>query len=276
MRTRYSILAIICLLLFSGCAKKNLEQSESFHFVFDRSPDAENKLGDRYTAVKHWLVVETPESEVAKVWESTIKLCSSIKCDVLNSSIAGQTVDLPPRGELALRIIPGDLSKLFEHLEKSSTISEHRTESETKTEDVIDVEARQRNMTELRDRLRSLLIKAPASVKELVELERELATVQSSIDSLAMRRKVLANETENIAVHIGFQPSQSIARTGILAPIANAWHSSGLVLSESFGALVTFIFALIPWLIIIIPSTWLIVRILRRRSRKQKPPSKTE
>jgi hypothetical protein len=282
MKVKLFALTTICLLLISGCTKQSFNKSKEDRMTFlalSKPPATGETRGGgggtdkdvkHFIAVKHQFVVETPEAELVKALEATLKFCQTIKCEVLNSNIVGQTSNSAPGGSLSLRIIPNDIDKFFDHLKRSATILEHRTESEDKTTEVIDVEAKLKNMTELRDRLRALLAKAPASVKALVELERELANVQSDIDSLTTTRKVLANETEKIAVLIDFQPQQSITRTGAFAPIANAWHDSGKVLSESFGTLMTFIFALIPWLIILLPLLWLIVRMIRRKSRKQK------
>jgi hypothetical protein len=271
------ILAIVCLLLISGCYKKAIKQvggkDEVLAFLTEPSPPPSS---GRFIAVSHHLVVEIPESDLVKVWESSIKLCQTLKCEVLNSSITGQAANATPEAELSLRVMPDDLDKLFGHIRRTSTIVEHKTESEDKTAQVIDTEAKLKNMTELRDRLRTLLAKAPASVKDLVELEKELANIQSEIDSLTTTRKVLANETEKVSVHISFRPKRTISRTGVFAPVANAWHESGAVLADSLGELITFIFAVLPWLIIIVPTIWIIVRFFRRRSQKRKAASKAE
>jgi hypothetical protein len=232
-------------------------------------PDADKAL-KRFIAISHKVVVETPESDLVNAFESTLKFSKSIKCEVLKSGIVNQTPTSPPRGELSLRIDPGDLDNFFGFLKKSTTIVEHTTESEDKTAEVIDVDAQLKNRIELRDRLRSLLAKSPASVKDLIELERELSDVQSQLDSISTRRKVLANETEKVAVQIDFRAKPSITSTGVFAPIADAFRESGSVLLESIAALITFIFAIIPWLVLIIPAIWIIAKILRKRSQKNK------
>jgi hypothetical protein len=148
---------------------------------------------------------------------------------------------------------------------------EHTTQSADRTAEVVDTEAKLKNLTEFRDRLRVMLAKFPANIKDLVEVERELANVQSEIDSFSMTRKALANETEKVAIQITFRSKPSMTRTGVFAPIASACDESGSVFSESLGSLITFIFAVIPWLVLIIPAIWIIVRFLCRRSRKTKP-----
>ncbi len=274
---------IVFFLLLAGCSKKKAVQIPGIAAISAESPNAENRLVSylspplippnadrRFIAIGHRLVIEVPESKLVEAYESMLNFLKSIKCEVLSSSINNQTPASPPRGELSLRVDPGDLDKLFGFLNKSVVVIEHATESEDKTAEVIDIEAHLKNMTELRDRLRSLLGKSSASVKDLVELESQLAEVQSKIDSIVTRRKVLANETEKIAVQIAFRAKRSMTRSGVFAPIADAWDNSGSVLFESLGVLITFIFAVIPWLILIIPAIWLIIRFFRRRSRRAK------
>jgi hypothetical protein len=233
-------------------------------------PPPPGSTAKRFIAVTHRFEVETPEGELAKAWESVVKSCESLECEVLASSITSKTASSPPKGELSLRIAPGNINKLFDSINKSSTVIEHITESADKTAEVVDTDAKLKNLTEFRDRLRGMLAKSPGTLKEFIEVERELANVQSEIDSLSTMQKTLQNQTQKIAVQITFRSKSSVTRTGALAPIANAWDESGYVIAESLGSLITFIVAVIPWLVLIIPAIWIIVKLLRRRSQKKK------
>jgi len=79
----------------------------------------------------------------------------------------------------------------------------HATESEDKTTAVLDTEARIKNLTGFRDSLRMMMAKSSASVKDLVEIQEQLTEVQSQLDSETAQRKILANETEKVAVDWG-------------------------------------------------------------------------
>jgi hypothetical protein len=226
-------------------------------------------IAGRFIAVTHRFVVEASETELAKAWESVLKSCEHLDCEVLSSSITSKTASSPPKGEISLRIAPGNLDRFFDSLTQMVTVIEHTTESADKTTEVVDTEAKLKNKTEFRDRLRRMLAKSPGSVKEVIEVERELADVQAEIDSLSTIQKSLQNQTQKIAVYIEFMPKRSVSRTGALAPIANAWNQSGSVIAESLGSLIIFIVAIIPWLVLIIPAIWIIAKLLRRRSRKK-------
>ena len=289
MKIRYSIfLAAFCFLLCADCAKKTAGVAEDTEAVAGLASSAEFEtflmapppppppgvLAGRFIAVTHHFVVEASETELAKAWESVLMSCERLDCELLSSSITSKTASSPPKGQISLRIAPKNLDTFLASLNKLVVVIEHTTESADKTAEVVDTEAKLKNKTEFRDRLRGMLTKSPGGVKELIEVERELANVQAEIDSLSTTQKSLQNQTQKIAVHIAFIPKPSLTRTGSLAPIANAWDQSGYVIAESLGSLITFIVAVVPWLVLIIPAIWLIVKLLRRRAPKKALPQK--
>jgi hypothetical protein len=174
---------------------------------------------------------------------------------------------------LSLRVVPDQLNRLMKRIEAVGRIVEHKTESVDETATVIDVEARLKNLTELRDRLRKMLGTAGASVQDIVHVEQELSKTQAELDSLQTRRKVLANETEKVSLSITFRARKSMTETGTFAPVATAWYSLGQVLAESVGALIVFVVMAVPWLVLLIPSLWLWIRLWRKLRGKRAAPA---
>lgn len=213
--------------------------------------------------------METSEADLEKAWESVNESCRSIHCDVMESTINKKTPYSPPSGNLVLRVLPQNLKPLLEHINKVGNIVTQNTESEDKTSTVIAVEAKIKNLTDLRNRLRTMLTTRTGSLKDVVEVERELSRAQSELDSLVASRKALANETEKVAVSIDFRPKPSIAETGAFAPIVSAWHRMGGVFASSIAAVITFIVAVIPWLVLIIPGIWFLPKVFRKLFRRQ-------
>jgi len=219
--------------------------------------------------MRHNVLIETSETELLKAWESVREFCQTIRCEIIASSIRQKTYDSPPSATLSLRVAPEDAEQLFNQLGKVGKILEHKAQSEDKTSTVIDVEAKIKNLTELRDRLRQMLASSSGSLKDVLEVERELSRAQSELDSLQMRRKALANETEKVSVDISFRSRKSVAQTGTFAPIATAWHGAGHVLAESIASAITFVVAIVPWLVLFIPTLWLLIKGVRRLRGKQ-------
>ena len=228
----------------------------------------------RFIAERHKLEIITPEAEIQRSWESVVAFCGTIQCEVVTSSITTRTGDSVPSGTMSLRVAPEDLKKLLAHVQKLGNIAQHTTEREDKTAAVVDTDAKLKNLTNFRDSLRAMLAKPSATVKDVVEIQQQLTEAQSELDSETAQRKILANETEKIAVEIAFRVQKSSGNAGGFAQIWNALRESGSVLGDSTASLITVIVSIIPWLILIVPAVWLLARAWRkvRRNRIASPP----
>jgi hypothetical protein len=175
---------------------------------------------------------------------------------------------------VSLRLAPQDLTKLFAHIQKLGKIAHHTTEREDKTAAVVDTDAKVKNLTAFRDNLRAMLAKPSATVKDLIEIQKQLTETQAQLDSETANRKILANETEKIAVRLSFRVKEPRGSARGLALIWDALRESGSDLAESTAFLITVIVTVIPWLIVIVPGLWLLARIWRRsrRDRTVSPP----
>ena len=145
---------------------------------------------------------------------------------------------------------------------------QHGRDSEDKTNQVVDADARIKNLTELRDRLRVMLTDKSAKFKDLIEVETQLANTQSELDSFTSMRKVLSLETDLVAVNIDFTAAQGITEQGFFAPVARALKDAGHVMMESFGSVITFVMSAIPWLLIGIPLILLVRKFWQKLKAK--------
>jgi hypothetical protein len=231
--------------------------------------------GSRYLAVRQKLVVVAPGAELAKSLEAVIAFCGTIQCEVISSNITSQTGELAAAGSVALRVRPGDVDKLIAFVGKQGKVAQHITETQDKTTNVVDTDARIKNLTEFRDNLRKMLARPAVSVRELVEIQEKLEEVQAELDGEVARRKDLANETEKVAVEIEFRAERTTASASAFKPIGDALRESASVLSESLASLITAVVAIIPWLIVIVPGGWFLVKawrsVRRKRAEKAEP-----
>ena len=219
----------------------------------------------RFIAVRHKLEILASEASLAKGWQSVIDFCATIQCEVVSSSVMARTSESVPTGSIILRVAPQDYAKLFAETEKQGNIIQHTTETEDKTSQVVDLEAKIKNQNTYRDSLRAMLAKPSAKVSDLVEIQEKLTEVQSELDSEAAQRKILANETEKIAVEINFRIEVASRRRSVFAPIGAAFRDSGYNLSESVATLIAFVIAILPWLVALILVIWIIRKLWRRR-----------
>src|SRR5260370_40107592 len=167
--------------------------------------------GSRYLMVRQKLVVVTTGAELAKSLEAVIAFCGTIQCEVTSSNINSQTGELAPSGSVSLRVRPGDVNKLIAFVGKQGKVAQHITETEDKTTNVVDTDARIKNLTEFRDNLRKMLARPAVNVKDLVEIQEKLEEVQAELDGETARRKDLANETGKGAVEIEVRAERTTA-----------------------------------------------------------------
>jgi hypothetical protein len=260
------------LLTASACEKRSMSVPPSSALklmAMDARPQ------QRYIAETHEIEIITPESELQKSWESVVSFCGTIQCEVTSSKIAARTGDSVPSGTISLRVAPQDLAKLLADLQQRGKIAQHTTERQDETAQVVDTDAKVKNLTTFRDNLRAMLTKPSATVKDLVEIQQQLTETQEQLDSETTRRKILANETEKVAVALSFHVEESRRHAGALAQIGDALSDSGSVLAESTASLITVVLAVVPWLVLIVPAIWVLARVWCRwrRKRTTSPPS---
>ncbi len=245
-----------------GAAQGGAEQS----LTEISEPQPSQPVGDstsvkKYIALRHHLQIETPADKMQATFDAAIAHCEALNCQMLSANFNKATPYNPPSASLYVRVSPRNVAIFLSGLAKNGEVMQHGRDSEDKTSQVVDTDARIKNLTELRDRLRIMLTDKSAKFKDIIEVERELANTQSQLDAFNSMRKILSQETDLVAVNIDFTATQGITEQGFFAPVARALKDAGRVMMESFGAVITFIMSAIPWLLIGIPFIWLAGRI---------------
>lgn len=219
-----------------------------------------NNNPKKYIALRYHLQIETAAEKMQASFDAAVKHCEALNCQLLTANFNRETPYSPPSASLSVRVPPRNVSIFLSGLAKNGEVMQHGRDSEDKTNQVIDAEARITNLTNLRDRLRLMLNDKSAKFKDIIDVERELANTQSELDSMTSIRKMLALETDLVAVNIDFTAAQGITEQGFFAPVARALKNAGQVLMESMASVITFVMAAIPWILIGIPVIWLVRR----------------
>jgi len=273
LRKSTALISLGASLMAMGCAKAvNSPSPRTAMMMLASLPDRTQ----RFIAVKHKLEILAPDSEIPRAWESTVNFCGTIQCVVMASSITTKTRDTTASGSMVLRVIPEDLKKLFDHVQKLGNIVQHVTESEDKTAAVVDTDAKIKNLTSFRDSLRAMLARPSVTVKDFVEIQKQLTEVQSELDSETAQRKILANETEKVAVEITFAAERASQHASAFTPIWEALRESGSDMAVSVAWLISAIVTVIPWLVLVVPVCWLLAKLWHKLRRKPSglPPAK--
>lgn len=132
------------------------------------------------------------------------------------------------------------------------------------TEEFIDVEARLKAKFELEKRYLELLSKAN-TVKEMIEIERELSNIREEIESRQGRLKYLNDKVSLSTLNVEFY--KITAETGVTTSYGRKmWNA----LRSGFNALSVFFLGLIniwPFIIIILIAVYFIRKQLRNRKK---------
>jgi hypothetical protein len=238
----------------------------------DRALQARTKVADdtaprRHLALRHELQLRTEADAVEAAYRAAQEACVAAACELLASRLTRDDERRPAEALLDARVPPQALGALLVKLTALGAVGRDETSSDDKTDEVIDVEARLKNMAAFRDHLRELIGKSSAKLAELIDVERELARVQSEIDSLASRRQSLAGQTEKVRLVLTINAQPAVLEAGAWAPLREAVLDSGRVFARSLASLVSFITAVLPWLAALL-AIGLPVRAWRLRRRR--------
>lgn len=223
-------------------------------------PNANTVGIKKYIALRHHLTIETPAKEMQASFDAAVKHCEELNCQMLGANYNRETPYSPPSASLSVRVPPRSVEIFLTGLAQHGEVLSHSRDSEDKTNQVVDADARIKNLTEFRDQLRVMLTDKSAKFKDLIEVQRELVNTQSELDSIMSLRKILSQDTDLVAVSIDFAATQGITEQGFFAPVARAFKDAGRVMMESFAAVITFFMSAMPWLLVGVP----IVLLMRK------------
>lgn len=244
---------------YSGSEESITEASE---------PVTASNEAKRYIALRHALMVETSAAKMQAAFDATVAHCELLSCQIISANYNRETPYSPPSASLSVRIPPRSVAIFLTGLAKNGEVLQHHRDSEDKTDAVIDAEARIKNLTEFRDNLRTMMRDKSAKFKDLIEVQRELVETQSQLDAIQGVRKVLAQETELVAVNIDFSAQQGITEQGFFAPVARALDEAGRIMMGSFASMITFFVTMLPWLLFGIPMLLLARKAWRKLRAK--------
>ncbi|QDQ26922.1 DUF4349 domain-containing protein [Chitinimonas arctica] len=279
MIARRWLVSLFALAVLAGCSRKDeaggmaMSAAPAADMAEVQAPPPAGAAGmaapaalqRRYLAVHHTLEVQAEAERVEALWRQIQARSVEMGGEVVSAELS-RGDDRQPTASLSLRLPPAQVPALFALLAQGGELVNTRTDSEDKTAEVIDVEARQKNLVDARDRLRQLLAERTGKLADVLEVQKSLTETQSQLDSMNGQRKALAEQTDKIRLDLTIHTPRSVIERSALAPLKDAWHRLGYVASESLAGLLTLLAALLPWTLLGVPL-WLLVRRAWRKRR---------
>lgn len=169
--------------------------------------------------------------------------------------------------------VPSDKfdSVLAEIREAGGRVLSETLKGQDVTEEFIDVEARLKAKKVLEERFLEIMKRA-GSVKDALEVERELESVRTEIERIEGRRRSLENLTSLSKVTVDVIPPSAIS-----ASSTGFWYQLKDALNDGFEGALTFVLllvrifiTLIPFLLIIVLPVLLVLRYLWRTYKRNR------
>jgi len=222
---------------------------------------------EQFIAYSYNYQLEFPPNNTEAVMQAHRDRCLAAGfdvCQVISSSVSSQSANRS-YANLNIRAVPAWLDGFRAGLEDETgdvggRINASTMSSADLTRSILDSDARLTAKRALRDRLNTLLERGDANIEELIQIERELARVQGEIESgdaqlRAMRARV-SMSTANLQYTTRFTPTGG----GAFDPVSDAIENSVRYFSSGLGGVITFVSLGAPWLILILPLIWLLLR----------------
>jgi hypothetical protein len=191
------------------------------------------------------------------------------ECTVLDVSLQSQQ-DLPS-GSIRMRLAPAGVEPIITLASKDANLTGRSTRAEDLAEPVADTERQLALLTLHRDRLTELMKSKDIKIEQLITVSRELATVQTQIDSLDTQRANLRRRIDTDLLTL----TLSLPRRAYVTdptPVADALRYFGNDFREAVGMVIRFLAVLLPWLVIILPGLFLLRLFWRWLGRRLARP----
>ncbi|MFL6709502.1 MAG: DUF4349 domain-containing protein [Massilia sp.] len=280
-----NLILLVAILALAGCSRPSQPPtSESPQGVLaERYTGAAAAASDskaaptatrRYLAMTHRLTLLVPEARLAQDFAAIQQECIKLGCEIVSTDQEAEGRNRSTSASFTARVPPAAFTGFFSGVQAHGKLLSHHSESADKTAEVIDVDARIKNLEALRTRILELLAKNAGTLKELVEAERQLAETQAALDSINGQRRALAAQTDMIRIEIALRVASPRNDGKWTGPVVAAADEAGDVFMASVAFLLTTCVAILPWSVVIGAVLVPLWRAWRRRRNGKRPSEK--
>lgn len=194
---------------------------------------------------------------------------------IASSNIHGSEGE-PRRGDWTLRIPSQHFDTFLDGSKALGQVRSLNQDSQEVTAEFVDLEARARNLRAEEQRLHKHLDQSTRSLKDILEVEREIARVRGEVERIEGRLNVLKDLTALSTVTLSIEEIKDFVpepteEPGYTTQIARTWDDSTGAVGGFFTNLSLGIVGFVPWLTVVLPVgliAWLMLRVLRRQPHR--------
>jgi len=219
------------------------------------------------------LEANSPEESQLKITQ----IAQSAGGFVVESTQSGSDVKSSSRDAVTMTIrVPAEkFNETLDEIRKTgSRVISETVKGQDVTEEFIDIEARAKTQKALEQQFVEIM-KQAKTVEDALNVQRELAEVRGEIEKIEGRKRFLENQASLSTIKIRLQTPAAVSAgsTGFFYRLTES-------LSDGFNAalnfllgLITFVIAILPFLLFIVLPIYLVLRYFWKKSRKQKTAS---
>ena len=257
--TRQMFALLVSLFAAFGCSQKAAHMATAPGAA--AKPEAPASA-NRYLAYEHTIGIDAAEDKIAPLFEAAQAACRAAvteSCAILEARVT--------RGEygsasLKFRATAKGIRNLIEVLSAQGEVASRSTSAEDLAGPIEDTAKKIAMLTDYRAKLEALRGRSNADVDALIKLTRELAQVQSELESLTGSQAALIQRVETEILNVSIS---SFHNRSFWSPIGDSAADFGEDLSEAIAVFVTGVAYLLPWALLVILAVW-IWRKLRKRA----------
>ena len=221
---------------------------------------------NRYLAYEHSMSISADDDKVVALFDAAQAACRAAveeSCVILEASIhRGDSA----AASLRFRAKAEGVRILVAALSADGEVTNRSTSAEDLAGPIADNEKQLAMLTDYRTQLEALRGRPSNDLDALMRLTRELADVQSQIETRTGSQAFLMNrvQTELLSVSINSYHTQSF-----WSPIGDSARSFREILSESIAGLILAVAYLLPWAVVVSLLAWAVRAFQRRRKRRR-------
>lgn len=263
------LFAVLLLVITAGClgtkeTQNNLAPSKSFESplqekVTGQTGNAVNIIDRKIISTASLTLevksVEKASNDIVKIVEASQGFISGSSTDASGGS---------KNGQMTIRVPQKNFYSTIAQIEALGTEKSRQISGQDVTEEFIDVGARLDNLKKQEARFQEIL-KNASTVKDVLDVERELERVRGEIESLTGRMNYLNQSVEMSTITVNVMEPAPIAGEGW--GITDALREAAAGFIGSVNGLIVFIGYILPIVVFII----LIVLLARWAKRKVLP-----
>lgn len=173
---------------------------------------------------------------------------------------------------MTVRVPSGKFDESLNEIRKAaSRIIIEDVKGQDVTEEFIDIEARLKTQKALEAQFLEIM-KQAKTVEDALNVQREIADVRGEIEKIEGRKKFLENQSAFSTIKIRLQTATTLSpnSSGFFYQVRDAFSSGFSVALNFILGLITILIALLPFLVLIVLPTYLLIRYFVKKSRRHK------